>query len=72
MILRKAARQLASDYSPPPWPPRLLQFRLEPCPISVHFGVTVGHAPQFIEHHGYIPRYADLVGPSPNVGAAVT
>ena len=49
----------------PPAPPRLLQFRPQPRPIGVQFGVTVCHSPQFIEHAGDILRHADLIGLAP-------
>jgi hypothetical protein len=49
----------------PPAPPRLLQFRPQPRPIGVQFGVTVCHSPQSIEHAGDILRHADLIGLAP-------
>jgi hypothetical protein len=35
-----------------------LQLRLEPRPV----GVFISQGLQLVEHHGHIPRYADLVG----------
>ena len=69
-MLRKSARQLASDYSPPPWPPRpcqfsarLLQFRLKPRLVGMKGGVAVSQGFQFIEHGCHVARHANLIGP---------
>jgi hypothetical protein len=59
---------LPARQPPPPWPPCLFQFgtslfhfRLEPCLISAHLAIAVGHGPQFIKHGSDVTRHADLI-----------
>jgi hypothetical protein len=58
-----------SDQPPPSRPPRLFQLgsqpvhiRLKPRPVGVQLGVSISQGLQLVEHHGHVPRHADLIG----------